>query len=86
MELGLKRICSCSEASASGAVEFAIDQRSNSLMSGMAMIMKSSMRKEMRQRMKMSLSGYLLLLESRRSWVAILANAGIIGRMTWIYR
>lgn len=49
MELGLKRICSCSEASASGAVEFAIDQRSNSLMSGMAMIMKSSMRKEMRQ-------------------------------------
>lgn len=51
--MGLKRICSCSEASVSGAVEFAIDQRSSSLMSGMVMIMKGSMRKEMRQRMKM---------------------------------
>lgn len=87
--MGLKRICSCSEASVSGAVEFAIDQRSSSLMSGMVMIMKGSMRKEMRQRMKMiyldTAQADILPLESRRrNWWAILANAGIIGRMTWI--
>lgn len=49
VELGLKRICSCSEASALGAVEFAIDQRSSSLMSGMAVMRGSSMGKEIRQ-------------------------------------